>query len=82
MKFFLKKDTQRKILMTQDIIYFGCISESEIPPIALKLSIPTYFDLLITKMTMKIGGNNIFKVKTQKEISFFTFFILPQLILV
>ena len=34
---------------------------------ALKLRIPTYFDSLITNMTMRIGANDIFKVKTQMK---------------
>ena len=44
-----------------------CASESEIPPIVLKLRISTYFDLLITNITVKIGANNTFKVKTRKK---------------
>ena len=60
------------------IMNVRCASESEIPPIVLKLYIPTYFDLLITNMTVKIDANDTFKVKTKKKTLFFTFFILPQ----
>ena len=48
---------------TSLIMNLRCTSESEIPPIVLKLCIPTYFDLLITNMTVKIGANDTFKVK-------------------
>ena len=55
--------------------FFGFTSESEIPPIALKLRILSYFDLLIINMIVKIGANDLFKVKTQKTL-FFMFFKL------
>ena len=40
------------------------------PLILLKLWIVTYFDMLNTNMTMKIGGDNIFKVKRTKTLNF------------
>ena len=60
------------------IMNLRCASKSEIHSIVLKLRIPTYFDLVIMNMTMKIGANDTFKVKTAKKTLFFTFFILPQ----
>ena len=50
-------------------------SENEIPPIVLKLRVPTYFDLLITHTTMKIHTNDTFKVKTPKTLIFHVFHI-------
>ena len=44
-----------------------------------KNGVATYFDLLVTNMTMKIGANDIFKVEINlKKPYFFTFLILPQ----
>ena len=60
------------------IMNLRCASECEIPLIVLKLRMPTYFDLLMTNLTVKISANDTFKVKTLKKTLFFTFFILPR----
>ena len=52
----------------------GCTSKKNFPPINLKLTIPTYFEALITNMMMKIPENLIFKVKTKKKYVFNKFF--------
>ena len=44
-----------------------------------KFRVPTYFDCLITNMTMEIGTNDIFKVKTQKNLIFNVFHITTSL---
>ena len=45
-----------------------------LPPINLKLTIPTYFEALIMNMMMKIPANLIFKAKTLKKDVFHKFF--------
>ena len=45
----------------------GGTSEKHLLPINLKLTIPTYFETLITNMTLKILENLIFKAKTKKK---------------
>ena len=54
---------------------YGCTSEKHSPPINLKLTIPAYFEALITNMMMKIPANLIFEVKTQKNVFKHFFFI-------
>ena len=46
---------------------FGCTSEKDLPPINLKLTIPTYFEALITNMMMKVPANLIFKVRIKEK---------------
>ena len=53
---------------------FGCSSEKPIPLILLKSRMLTYFGTLNTNMTMKIGANDIFKVKRTKNPVFQQFF--------
>ena len=40
------------------VMNLRCASQSEVPPIVLKLRTLTYFDLLITNITLKIGAND------------------------
>ena len=49
------------------LIMGALASEKHLPPINLKLTIPTYFGALITNMIMKIPANLIFKVKLKKK---------------
>ena len=55
--------------------YMGYISEKDLLPINLQITIPTYFEALITNIMMKIPANFIFKVKTKKNVfnKFFNF---------
>jgi len=46
----------------------GCSSEKRISPFFLKLCILMYFDVLITKMIVKVGANLIFIVKIMKNL--------------
>ena len=43
------------------------LPNSVYPPIVLKSRIFTYFDVLNKNMTMKIHGNDIFKIKRTKK---------------
>ena len=43
------------------------LPNSAYPPIVLKSRIFTYFDVLNKNMTMKIHGNDIFKIKRTKK---------------
>ena len=65
--------SQSKVRFSDNFKPKGCTSESEIPLVALKLRVTTYFELLITNMTTKIGANDIFKVKTKKNLIFHVF---------